>query len=100
MATNGFTMFDSTIGQEVLAMTSVLCFLADSPMHAEITNTHVPGNALNSCRYCVLRSSSLKDRRKIPYLSQFTQKNLNVTNVSFPFDSFPLSFFLFGGETI
>ena len=80
-ATNGFIAYDITIGQEVLVMTSILCFLADSPMHAEITNTHVPGNSLNSCRCCVLRSDSLKDRKKIPYISKFTQKNLNGLNV-------------------
>ncbi|KAI7941230.1 hypothetical protein MJO29_013304 [Puccinia striiformis f. sp. tritici] len=46
----------------------------------EITNTHVPGNALNSCRYCVLRSEDLKSRKKLPYLAQFTQKNLHGAN--------------------
>ncbi|KAI9625284.1 hypothetical protein KEM48_010973 [Puccinia striiformis f. sp. tritici PST-130] len=80
MATNGFVAYDSTIGKEVHVMTSSLCFLADSPMHAEITNTHVPGNALNSCRYCVLRSEDLKSRKKLPYLAQFTQKNLHGAN--------------------
>ena len=74
MSNKGFDAYDSTIGQEVLVMTSILCFLADSPMHAEITNTHVPGNSLNSCRCCVLRSDSLKDRKKIPYISIFNKK--------------------------
>ncbi|KAI7952858.1 hypothetical protein MJO29_008489 [Puccinia striiformis f. sp. tritici] len=46
----------------------------------EITNTHVPGNALNSCRYCVLRSEDLKSRKKLPYLAQFTQKNSHGAN--------------------
>ncbi|EFP91328.2 uncharacterized protein PGTG_16982 [Puccinia graminis f. sp. tritici CRL 75-36-700-3] len=85
MAINGFTAYDSTIGQEVHVMTSLLCFLADSPMHAEITNTPVPGNSLNSCRYCVLSSSSLKEREKIPYISKFAQKNLHGSNVWFNF---------------
>jgi hypothetical protein len=49
MATDGFKEYDSTISQQVHVMTSVLCFTADSPMHAEIKNTHVPGNSLNSC---------------------------------------------------
>ncbi|POV99603.1 hypothetical protein PSTT_13685 [Puccinia striiformis] len=80
MATNGFIAYDSTLGKEVHVMTSSLCFLADSPMHAEITNTHVPGNALNSCRYCVLRSEDLKSRKKLPYLAQFTQKNSHGAN--------------------
>ncbi|EFP84007.1 uncharacterized protein PGTG_09720 [Puccinia graminis f. sp. tritici CRL 75-36-700-3] len=75
MATKGFVAYDSTIDQEVHVMTSALCFLADSPMHAEITNTHVPGNALNSCRYCVLSSDDLKSRQKLAYLAKFAQKN-------------------------
>ncbi|EHS63914.1 uncharacterized protein PGTG_20894 [Puccinia graminis f. sp. tritici CRL 75-36-700-3] len=58
MAINGFTSYDSTICQEVHVMTSVLCFLADSPMHAEITNTPVPGNSLNPCRCCDLMPKS------------------------------------------
>ncbi|KAA1091010.1 hypothetical protein PGT21_020568 [Puccinia graminis f. sp. tritici] len=77
MAINGFEAYDITISQKVHVMASVLCFQADSPMHAEITNTHVPGNALNSCRYCVLSSGTLKDRKKMPYIAQFTQKNLH-----------------------
>jgi protein involved in ribonucleotide reduction len=81
MAINGFDAYDSTISQNVLVMTSVLCFLADSPMHAEITNTHVPGNALNSCRYCVLGSESLAARKKMPYIAKFTQKNMHGSNV-------------------
>ncbi|EHS62789.1 uncharacterized protein PGTG_22701 [Puccinia graminis f. sp. tritici CRL 75-36-700-3] len=80
MAINGFTSYDSTICQEVHVMTSVLCFLADSPMHAEITNTPVPGNSLNPCRCCDLSSSSLKARKKLPYVCQFTQKNLHGSN--------------------
>ncbi|KAI9626394.1 hypothetical protein KEM48_010454 [Puccinia striiformis f. sp. tritici PST-130] len=80
ISTNGFVAYDSIIGQEVLVMTSTLSFLADSPMHAEITNTHVPGNALNSCRYCVLRSKSLAERKKMPYVAQFAQKNLHGSN--------------------
>ncbi|KAI9614272.1 hypothetical protein KEM48_009232 [Puccinia striiformis f. sp. tritici PST-130] len=42
ISTNGFAAYDSIIGQEVLVMTSTLSFLADSPMHAEITDTHCP----------------------------------------------------------
>ncbi|KAI9613916.1 hypothetical protein KEM48_009372 [Puccinia striiformis f. sp. tritici PST-130] len=63
MATNGFIAYDSTLGKEVHVMTSSLCFLADSPMHAEITNTHVPGNALNSCRYYTVPKSTANNGR-------------------------------------
>ncbi|OAV89021.1 hypothetical protein PTTG_28844 [Puccinia triticina 1-1 BBBD Race 1] len=80
MATHGFSAYDSTIGEEVHVMTSMLCFLGDSPMHAKITNTHVPGNSLNSCRYCVLHSATLQDRKKMPYVGQFMQKNLHGAN--------------------
>ncbi|KNZ49011.1 hypothetical protein VP01_5264g2 [Puccinia sorghi] len=76
MATNGFIAYNITIGQKFLVVTSILCFLADSPMHAEITNTPVPGNSLNSCCCVFLHSDSFKAQNKIPYVSQFTQKNL------------------------
>ncbi|EHS64057.1 uncharacterized protein PGTG_22112 [Puccinia graminis f. sp. tritici CRL 75-36-700-3] len=49
-------------------------------MHAEIINTHVPGNSLNSCRCCTLNSETLLARQKIPYLAQFTQKKSNGEN--------------------
>jgi hypothetical protein len=81
MAIDGFEAYDSTISQEVHVMTSVLCFTADSPMHAEITNTHVPGNSLNSCRYCVLSSSTLNDWKKMLYIANFFQKNLHGSNI-------------------
>ncbi|OAV88550.1 hypothetical protein PTTG_29003 [Puccinia triticina 1-1 BBBD Race 1] len=80
MATNGFSAYDSTIGKEVHVMTSMLCFLGDSPMHTKITNTHVPGNSLNSCRCCVLNSAQLQDRKKMPYVAKFLQKNLHGAN--------------------
>jgi hypothetical protein len=81
MANNGFEAYDCKMGQKVLVMPIFLCFLADSPMHAEITNTPVAGCSLNPCQHYVLSSASLKDRKKIPYISKFTQKNLHGTNV-------------------
>jgi hypothetical protein len=83
MSIDGFEAYDITINQKVHVMASVLCILADSPMHAEFTNTPVPGNSLNSCRYCVLSSASLAARKKIPYVSQFLQKNSHGSNVLF-----------------
>jgi hypothetical protein len=85
MATDGFVAYDSTIHQQVHVMTSIMCFTADSPMHAEITNTHVPGNSLNSCRYCSLSSANLGDRKKMPYIAKFVQKNLHGSNVMLNF---------------
>jgi hypothetical protein len=83
MTINGFKEYDCTINQEVHVMTSTWCFLEDSPKHAEITNTHVPGNSLNSCWYCDLSCKKLEDRKKKPYISKFTQKNLHGSNVWF-----------------
>jgi hypothetical protein len=81
MSNKGFQAFDITIGQKVLVMSSVLCFLADSPMHTKIINTPVPGNSLNPCRICHLWSSTMKDQKKLVYISQYLQKNLNGSNV-------------------
>ncbi|KNZ49218.1 hypothetical protein VP01_5148g1 [Puccinia sorghi] len=50
----GFCAFDSSISQEVLFTSFVLCFLADSPMHAEITDTPVPARSLNPCKQFLL----------------------------------------------
>ncbi|PLW22365.1 hypothetical protein PCASD_15908 [Puccinia coronata f. sp. avenae] len=80
MSDNGFEAYNITISQKVLVMTSVLCFLADSPMHAKITNTPVPGNSLNPCRYCILSSEKMKDRKHMPYICQFVQKNYHGLN--------------------
>jgi hypothetical protein len=85
MSINGFDTYNSTIEEEVYVMASILCFLADSPMHAEITNTPVPGNSLSPCQYCVLRSQTLKERSTIPFISQFLQKNLHGSNVFYGF---------------
>ena len=47
LISNGVVAYDIGLQQEVLVMTAVLCFLGDSPMHAEVTNTPNPGVALN-----------------------------------------------------
>ena len=84
MSNKGFDAYDSTVGQEVLVMTSVLCFLADSPMHAEITNTHIPGVSLNPCRVCNLSSPTIKARKKMEYVSKFLHKDLHGSHVCPP----------------
>lgn len=73
MATDGFTAFDCGISQPVLVMTTVLMFLADSPMHAEITNTPVPGISLNPCRICCLSAPNKKAKKSLNYLQRFLQ---------------------------
>ncbi|OAV92820.1 hypothetical protein PTTG_04927 [Puccinia triticina 1-1 BBBD Race 1] len=50
MATKGFEVYDHSIGEQVWVTSTVFCFLADSPMHAEITCTPNPGSSLNPCR--------------------------------------------------
>ncbi|EHS64486.1 uncharacterized protein PGTG_20949 [Puccinia graminis f. sp. tritici CRL 75-36-700-3] len=71
MGTKGYGAFDASIGQPVWVMSTVLCFLADSPMHAEITNTPNPGQSLNPCRVCTLscEKKSLKTSRD--YVQRF-----------------------------
>ncbi|EHS63420.1 uncharacterized protein PGTG_21553 [Puccinia graminis f. sp. tritici CRL 75-36-700-3] len=51
----------------------MLFFLADSPMHAEITATPNPGTSLNPCRMCNLHAPSKLDKRSLSYLLQFLQ---------------------------
>jgi hypothetical protein len=68
MAQDGFAAYDSTISQPVLVHSVVLCFLADSPMHAEVTNTPNPGQSNHPCRMCTLsveRKSMVKSKSHI-----------------------------------
>jgi hypothetical protein len=71
MISEGFEAYDFSIGQPVLVMSMMLFFLADSPMHAEITNTPVPGASLNPCRMCTLHAPKKIDKQSISYLLQF-----------------------------
>ncbi|KAA1121662.1 hypothetical protein PGTUg99_013745 [Puccinia graminis f. sp. tritici] len=57
----------------------MLCLLADSPMHTELTNTPVPGTSLNPCRVCVLSSKSLQDKKTLSFLSKFQPNHLRST---------------------
>jgi hypothetical protein len=54
MALEGFTAYDSHIAKLVLVHLVVLCFLADSPTHAKVTNTPKPGQSNHSCRMCTV----------------------------------------------
>jgi hypothetical protein len=71
LATTGHLAFDSGLKKEVLVMSVVNCFMADSPMAAEITNTPNPGKANNPCRICHLRVDKADDRHSIEYVQQF-----------------------------
>ncbi|KAA1110820.1 hypothetical protein PGT21_032339 [Puccinia graminis f. sp. tritici] len=75
IATNGSTAYDPALEEDVLVMSLVLCFQADSPMHAEVTNTFVPNVCLNPCRMCSLHLAKLDDKRKQDYVRAFVHIN-------------------------
>jgi hypothetical protein len=73
MALEGFTAYDSHIAEPVLVHSVVLCFLADSPMHAEVTNTPNPGQSNHPCRMCTLSVEKKSMMKSVPYIQQFIQ---------------------------
>ncbi|KAA1094188.1 hypothetical protein PGT21_012514 [Puccinia graminis f. sp. tritici] len=77
MIVDGFDAYNVSISQPVYVMSMMLCFLADSPMHAEITNTPNPGTSLNPCRMCTLHSPKMIDKHSVDYLLQFLQLQPN-----------------------
>ncbi|OAV92081.1 hypothetical protein PTTG_08799 [Puccinia triticina 1-1 BBBD Race 1] len=79
MCRNGYDAYDVSLEEEVLVMTPVFSFLADSPMHAEITSTPVPSAALNPCRFCVLLAPSLSEKVTMKYLTEFLQMSSHGT---------------------
>ncbi|KAI7961254.1 hypothetical protein MJO28_001743 [Puccinia striiformis f. sp. tritici] len=48
-----------------------LCFLANSPMAAEITNTPNPGTSNNPCRVCHLQCPQGEEKSTLKYLQDF-----------------------------
>jgi hypothetical protein len=83
LATEGVVAYDSGLNKNVLLMSVVLCFQGDSPMHAEITSTPVPGVALHACRMCTLKAASTKDRKSSSYVRQFLGRNAHGSQVCF-----------------
>lgn len=71
IATDGFVAYDHQTQAEVLVMTTVLCHLGDSPMHAEVTNTMNPTVSLSPCRVCDLKVETLLKKRSAAYVSNF-----------------------------
>jgi hypothetical protein len=71
IATRGFTAYDSMLKSEVLVMSVVLCFLADSPMHAEATSTPYPGASNNPCRICKLGVMKREDKHTLKFVEEF-----------------------------
>ncbi|OAV99967.1 hypothetical protein PTTG_25122 [Puccinia triticina 1-1 BBBD Race 1] len=74
---HGCPAYDSGLGKEVLVITSLLCFLADTPMHSEITSTVMPNNARNPCRVCDLGVTRAAQKRSMAYLQFFLQVSAN-----------------------
>jgi hypothetical protein len=56
LTTVGSVAYDCGLKEEVLFMSVALCFLGDSPMAAEVTNTPNPGQSNNPCGACHLRT--------------------------------------------
>ncbi|KAI9624088.1 hypothetical protein KEM48_009166 [Puccinia striiformis f. sp. tritici PST-130] len=71
LATHGSIAYDAQLGQEVLFMVIPLCFLADSPKAAEITNTPNPGTSNNPCRVCHLQCPQGEEKSTLKYLQDF-----------------------------
>ncbi|PLW16113.1 hypothetical protein PCASD_19404 [Puccinia coronata f. sp. avenae] len=71
MALEGFSAWDCSISQTVLVNSVVLCFLADSPMHAEVTNTPNPGQSNHPCRMCKLSVEYKSEMKSLAYIQQF-----------------------------
>ncbi|KAA1120083.1 hypothetical protein PGT21_037132 [Puccinia graminis f. sp. tritici] len=81
MATVGFGAYDQSISQPVWVNTIVLCFLADSPMHAEITNTPNPGTSLNPCRMCKLSVRQKRFKETKTFIGQFIHRSTGGVKV-------------------
>jgi hypothetical protein len=56
-------------------MTMVLCFLGDSPMHAEIANSPMPSVSLNPCRMCDLSAPGKESKSTLDYVNDFLGKD-------------------------
>jgi hypothetical protein len=71
LATDGHFAYDSLLKQDVLIMSVIMAFLADSPMHAEITSTPLPANANSPCRVCQLSVARKADKSLKGYVMDF-----------------------------
>ncbi|PLW53454.1 hypothetical protein PCANC_06010 [Puccinia coronata f. sp. avenae] len=71
MSEDRFIAYDWVLGQEVMIFSNILCFLGDSPMHAEITSTPLPANSLHPCRACKLSTVARKGKPSLAYVQQF-----------------------------
>ncbi|KNZ50624.1 hypothetical protein VP01_4324g1, partial [Puccinia sorghi] len=81
LITKGFVGYDIGLNQEVLVMTAKLCFLGDSPMHSEVTNTPNPRVSLNPCRICTLKVQRLVEKSSLDYVLECVGLNHSVERV-------------------
>ncbi|KNZ53050.1 hypothetical protein VP01_335g9 [Puccinia sorghi] len=68
IGSRGFMAYDPILKSEVLVMSLVLFFLADSPMDAEVTSTPYPGASNNPCRVCQLGVMKREDKAGLKYV--------------------------------
>ncbi|KAI8446784.1 hypothetical protein BY996DRAFT_6421979 [Phakopsora pachyrhizi] len=80
---SGFTAFDYSLQEHVLVLPVVLLFMADSPMHAEITSTMQPNVSLQPCRICNLKADNKKEKATGNYVDKFLGYKPNGYNVFF-----------------
>ncbi|KNF03330.1 hypothetical protein PSTG_03598 [Puccinia striiformis f. sp. tritici PST-78] len=71
LSQEGCVTYDALLEEEVLMVVVPLCFLADSPMAAEVTNTPNPGSSNNPCRVCHLKCPQGEVRSTISYIQDF-----------------------------
>ncbi|KAI8457800.1 hypothetical protein BY996DRAFT_6411372 [Phakopsora pachyrhizi] len=71
LTTTGFTTFYFSLQGDVLVLPVVLLFMADSPMHAEITSTMQPNASLKPCRICKLKAENKKEKATATYFDRF-----------------------------
>ncbi|KAH9823364.1 hypothetical protein DFH28DRAFT_922254 [Melampsora americana] len=84
LGTKGFVVYDHLAKAEVLVVPFVLCHLADSPMHMEVTNTMNPSVSLTPCRICDLKVETLMDKRSARYISNFVGIDEDGSKTSLP----------------
>ncbi|CAH7685896.1 hypothetical protein PPACK8108_LOCUS20491, partial [Phakopsora pachyrhizi] len=68
LSKTGFSAFDFSLQEDVLVLPVVLLYIADSPIHAEITSKMSPNISFQPCRICNLKADKKKERRKQQYM--------------------------------
>ncbi|KAI9619107.1 hypothetical protein KEM48_006386 [Puccinia striiformis f. sp. tritici PST-130] len=71
LSQEGCIAYDASLEEEVLMVVLPLCFLADSPMAAEVTNTPNPGSSNNPCQVCHLKCPQGEVRSTLSYIQAF-----------------------------